>query len=226
VSLARALLANPAILLLDEPLAALDTERKNEILPYLEQLRDEGRVPILYVSHSLDEVSRLANDVVLIREGRLTASGSVFDVLTDLELPDAGGAPYGAIIETRIARHLPQDGLSVLAFAGGELSIPLLNKPVGMRLRTHIRAEDVMLAREEPRAISANNVLPVQISAFRERPPAHVDVRLSCGDAVLIARITRASFRRLQLKSDEAIFAIVKSVTVAPQVEFLSAGQS
>jgi molybdate transport system ATP-binding protein len=219
VSLARALLANPAILLLDEPLAALDSGRKNEVLPYFERLRDEGRVPMLYVSHSLDEVSRVANDVVLLREGRVIASGSVFDVLTGLELAEVGGAPYGAIIETSVTRHLPQHGLSVLAFAGGELLVPLLEKPLGMRLRTRIRAEDVMLAREEPRAISANNVLPVKISAFRERPPAHVDVRLSCGETVLIARVTRASFGRLALKADEDLFAIVKSVTVAPQVE-------
>jgi molybdate transport system ATP-binding protein len=227
VSIARALLADPAILLLDEPLAALDAMRKNEILPYLECLRDEAQIPMLYVSHSLDEVSRLATDIVFLREGRVIAAGSIFDVLTDLQLPDlTGSAPYGAVIETTVSRHLPGERLSVLAFAGGELSVPLLQKPTGTRLRTHIRAEDIMLAREEPRAISANNVLPAKISAFRERPPAHVDVRLVCRETVLIARITHASFVRLALQADEKVFAIVKSVTVVPQVELrIGSGQ-
>lgn len=220
VSIARALLSDPAILLFDEPLAALDVARKHEILPYFERLRDEGRVPMLYVSHSLDEISRLANDVVLLREGRVIATGSVFDVLTDLQLTEVTrGAPYGAVLETRVARHLPLDGLSVLAFSGGELWVPSLDKAVGIRLRTHIRAEDVIIARDEPRAISANNLLRVKITAFRENSPAHMDVRLLCGPTVLVAHITRASFVRLALQVNDEVIAIVKSVTVAPQVE-------
>jgi molybdate transport system ATP-binding protein len=220
VAIARALLTSPALLLFDEPLASLDAARKNEILPYIERLRDEGCVPMILVSHLLEEVSRLANNIVFIREGRVIATGSVFDVLTDLELSQVtGGAPYGAVIETMVSRHLAADGLSILAFSGGELTVPLLERTIGTRLRTHIRAEDVMIAREAPRAISANNVLPANISAFREGSPAHVDIRLSCGATVLVARITRASFLRLELKPDEQVFAIVKSVTVAPQIE-------
>jgi molybdate transport system ATP-binding protein len=174
----------------------------------------------------LEEVSRLANGVVFLQDGHVTAAGSVFDILTDLGLAElTGGAPYGAVMETSVSRHLAEHGLSILAFAGGELVVPLMHKPVGTWLRTHIRAEDVMLAREEPRAISANNVLPVKILAFHESPPAHVDVRLSCGQSALVARITRASFVRLALKPDEDIFAIVKSVTVAPQVEMAASGR-
>jgi molybdate transport system ATP-binding protein len=220
VSLGRALLANPDVLLLDEPLAALDQARKNEILPWLERLRDEVRIPMLYVSHSLDEVSRLANDIVILRNGRVAAAGSVFDVLADLRLPDfTGGSPYGAVLDTVVHRHSTGDGLTVLAFAGGELSIPLLQRPQGMRLRTHIRAEDVMLANERPVAISANNVLPAIVSGIRASDNVHVDVQLRCGASAIVARITRASCTRLGLHEGMNVFAIVKSVTVAPQVE-------
>jgi len=219
VALGRALLASPEILLLDEPLAALDAARKNEILPYLERLRDETQLPIIYVSHSLDEVSRLAQKIVILNQGRVAASGTIFDVLTDLRLPDfTGPSPYGAVIETTVARHIASSGLTVLAFAGGELLVPRMEHAIGARLRTHIRAEDVMIAREEPRAISANNVLPAIIGDLRESTPEHVDLRLLCGATPLIARITRASSRRLELDKGLPVFAIVKSVTVAPQI--------
>ena len=218
VALGRALLASPEVLLLDEPLAALDQARKDEILPYLERLRDEGRIPMLYVSHSLDEVSRLANDIVILKSGRVAAAGSVFDVLTDLHLPDfTGSSPYGAVLETTVLRHLPQDGLTILAFPGGELSVPKLQLPESARLRTHIRAEDVMLARERPVAISANNVLPARVAGIRTSDEVHVDVQLRCGASALVARITRASASRLGLHDGMEVFAIVKSVTIAPQ---------
>ena len=218
VALGRALLARPDVLLLDEPLAALDQGRKNEILPYLERLRDEARIPMLYVSHSLDEVSRLANDLVILRNGHVEVMGSVFDVLTDLRLPDfTGGSPYGAVLETMVLRHAAQDGLTVLGFPGGELTVPKLRQPEGTRLRTHIRAEDVMLARERPAAISANNILLGSVSGIRASDDVHVDVQLKCGASVIVARITRASAARLELRQGMEVFAIVKSVTVAPQ---------
>ena len=160
VALGRALLASPALLVFDEPLAALDAARKAEILPYLERLRDEARLPMLYVSHSLDEVTRLADTVILLRDGRVIAQGSVFDLLGDLEFAAGLGMPaYGAAFAATVVRHLEEDGLTVLAFAGGELTVGRLDRPVGSHLRVRMRAEDVMLAREEPRAISANNVL-------------------------------------------------------------------
>jgi molybdate transport system ATP-binding protein len=218
VALGRALLTNPDVLLLDEPLAALDAERKNDILPYLERVRDEGRVPMIYVSHSLDEISRLANDIIVLKDGRVAAAGSVLDILTDLRLPDfASGSPYGAVLETKIARHA--EGLTVLSFPGGELIVPRLAQAVDTPLRTHVRAEDIMLAREAPRLISANNVLPATISAIRMTSPSHVDVRLSCGPSAFVARITRSSCDRLSLMEGIEVFAIVKSVTVVPQIE-------
>jgi molybdate transport system ATP-binding protein len=220
VALGRALLAVPEVLLLDEPLAALDQARKNEIMPYLERLRDEARIPMLYVSHSLDEVSRLANDIVILKAGCVAAAGSVFDVLADLRLPDfTGSSPYGALLDTVVLSHIPGDGLTIVGFAGGELSVPRLQLPEGTRLRTHIRAEDVMLARERPAAISANNILSAIASGTRASDDLHVDVKLKCGASGFVARITRASAARLGLREGAEVFAIVKSVTVAPQVE-------
>jgi molybdate transport system ATP-binding protein len=213
VALGRALLSSPEILLLDEPLAALDAQRRAEILPFLERLRDEAGLPMLYVSHALDEVARLADDIVVIKDGRSVLSGSVFDVVTGLELPALAGAPpVGAVIAATVA--LPRDdGLTALAFDGGTLLVSELGTPAGARLRVRIRAEEIMLALEEPRGISANNVLACRVIALAEAGP-QADVQLVCGATRLVARITRASARRLELAAGKPVFAIVKSVTV------------
>jgi len=220
VALGRALLAAPRLLLLDEPLAALDAARKSEILPYLERLRDEARVPMLYVSHSLDEVTRLADSVVVMRDGRVAAKGPVFDLISDLEFAAASGVEsYGAVLDASVASHRG-DGLSVLSFAGGVLVVGRVPKEPGARLRVRIRAEDVMLALEEPRAISANNVIPTKIAAIRQEA-GHADVQLEAGAAKLVARITQASLVRLGLAPGARVFAIVKSVTVDRNTEDL-----
>lgn len=214
VALGRALLSSPDILLLDEPLAALDTARRTEILPYLERLRDEARLPMLYVSHALDEVARLAHDIVVLRDGRVVRHGSVFDVLTELELPAfAGTPPLGAVIEAEVGERRP-DGLTALAFDGGTLLVQELQQPRGARLRVRIRAEEIMLALEEPRTISANNVLLMQVRDVHRDSETHADVQLLCGRTRLVARITRSSLERLQLAAGKPVFAIVKSVTV------------
>lgn len=219
VALGRALLSSPELLLLDEPLASLDAARKAEILPYLEKLRDEARVPMLYVSHSLDEVTRLADDVILLKAGRVAAQGSVFDLLGDLEFSAATGAPaYGAAFAATVACHRAGDDLTVLAFAGGELTVGRLDRLPGAHLRVRVRAEDVMLALAEPSAISANNVLAATVTAIHAGQGAEADVQLDCGGAKLVARITRASVARLRLEKGIAVFAIVKSVTVDPRI--------
>jgi molybdate transport system ATP-binding protein len=212
VALGRALLSSPTLLLLDEPLAALDDARKSEILPYLERLRDE--VPMLYVSHSVDEVLRLANDVVLLREGRVTGAGSVFQFAAG-EIDKTASA--GGVIAARVTAHR-DDGLSELSFDGGVLVVARVNRAIGSALRVRIRAEDVMLAREEPRAISANNVLPVDIADVRETSAAQADIVLRSGTAHFAARITRASLARLALAPGQKVFAIIKSVTIDPQI--------
>lgn len=217
VAIGRALLAAPDFLLMDEPLAALDYSRKQEILPYLERLRGEGRIPIVYVSHSLDEISRLANTLILIKAGRVASSGPLTTLLSDLDFTDlVGGTPYGAVLEARIEKHLAVESLSLLAFNGGRLLVPLLSQPEGSEVRMRVPAQDVILALERPRAISTNNILPTTIVELRESTSAHVDVRLACGPSHLLARITRASCRRLGLREGLEVSALVKSVTVVP----------
>jgi molybdate transport system ATP-binding protein len=218
VALGRALLSSPRILLLDEPLAALDAARKAEIFPYLERLRDEAKLPMLYVSHSLDEVARLADGIIIVKNGVTVAQGAVFDMLADLDTSALTGAPsFGTVIDTRVSAHRRDEALSVLDFDGGQLIVPLLNREIGRRMRVRIRAEDVMLATEEPRTISANNVLLCNVVAVRETDAAHADVQLRCGRANFVARITRASSARLGLTSGMPVFAIAKSVIVDPQ---------
>jgi molybdate transport system ATP-binding protein len=206
VALGRALLASPDILLLDEPLASLDAARRAEILPWLERLRDIARIPIFYVSHSLDEVARLADRVVLLDGGRVTAQGSVFDLLAGL----GAEKPLGAVLEARAGEV--QDGLQTLLFDGGRLMVTDMLEP-GRRVRVRIGADDILIAREAPRGISANNILPVTISSVR-LDGVRAEVEMQCGRARLVARVTAASVSRLELAPDTAAFAVIKAVIV------------
>ena len=206
VALGRALLSSPDILLLDEPLASLDAARRAEILPWLERLRDMARIPIFYVSHSLEEVARLADRVVLLDRGRVTAEGSVFDLLAGQGVEK----PIGAVLEA-VSEGI-EDGLAVLAFDGGRLLVAE-KRETGTRLRVRIGADEILIAREKPVAISANNILPVIVSDVR-LDGARADVTMRCGTAKLLARITAASVQRLELAAGVPAFAIIKSVTV------------
>jgi molybdate transport system ATP-binding protein len=214
VALGRALLAGPRILLLDEPLAAMDARRKLEILPYLERLRDFSGPPMIYVTHSTDEVARLADELIVLQNGRIATQGSVFEQLSYPELDPLLSA-QGAVFPATIAEHRA-DGLTALSFDGGVLLIPQLNRPLQSTLRVRIGANDVIIARGRPQEISANNVLPAQVVGASAKSGPHTDVRLRCGGVNLVARITLASFNRLCLREGETIFAIVKSVAVDP----------
>ena len=213
VALGRALLMNPRALLLDEPLAALDASRKAEILPYLDRLVRETKVPMLYVSHSLDEVARLADRMVVIDQGRVIAEGSVFEVTQRLDLIAGKELLPGAVIEARVVYHDEPHDLTELALAGESLVVPRIAKPLGETVRIRIDAPDVMLALSRPEGVSANNILPASVVAIEEGP-SHADVQLSLRDARLIARITRRSLERLALKPGAQVFAVIKSVTV------------
>ena len=208
VAIGRALLARPRLLLMDEPLASLDEARRVEILPFIERLRDEAGVPILYVSHSVAEVARLATTVVVLSEGTVTAVGPVQDIL-----PMADAADGGAVLEARVARHDATFHLSVLESAAGELQVPRLEAPVGAPVRAYIRARDVMLSLQRPEEISALNVLAGRIASIVPTSNAQADVRLDCNGAVLLARLTAKSIDRLALAPGRPVYAVVKSVS-------------
>lgn len=207
VAIGRALLAHPRLLLMDEPLASLDEARRAEILPYIERLRDGTGVPILYVSHSVVEVARVATMVVILNEGKVTAVGPVLDIL-----PLAGANDGGSALDAVVAGHDEVFQLTTLASAAGELQVPKLAAVVGSSVRAYIRSRDVMLSLQPPQEISALNVLAGRVVAISEGG-AQADVRLDCNGAVLMARLTTKSVRRLALAPGRPVFAVIKSVS-------------
>jgi molybdate transport system ATP-binding protein len=215
VAIGRALLASPRLLLLDEPLASLDAARKAEILHYVELLRDDLKLPIVFVSHALEEVTRLADRVVLMAEGRVLAQGSVAQVMARRDLaPHTGRFEAGAVIEAVVARHDEAFGLTYLAFAGGELVVPNVDALPGEAVRARIRARDVALALSWPRDTSIQNVLPATVREVSRETGAIVDVALDVGATPLLARITRASAERLGLVPGARVHALVKAVSI------------
>lgn len=215
VAIGRALLSQPRLLLMDEPLAALDEARKSEILPYLERLRDEMGLPILYVSHSVDEVLRLADMVVALREGRQIAAGPVGEVMSLPEiLPVIGRFDVGTLLECVVSRHDAGYALSTLAFAGGELRVPQVDLPVGRRVRARVRARDVAIALGKPEDVSVSNLLAATIEEIRLQEGPYADVGLAVGPTRLTATVTRESVARLGLRPGLAVWAMVKSVAV------------
>jgi len=213
VAIGRALLADPRLLLMDEPLASLDEARKAEILPYIERLRDEGGVPIVLVSHSVPEIARLATIVVVLSEGRVTASGAASEILRHTNLfRQTGLTESGALIEAQVLRHEDGFGLTVLQARAGTLTVPLLAHPVGARMRVRLRARDIILSLQEPQGMSALNVLPGLISSVDEPEGPSVDVQLDCGGDALVARVTRKSVAELGLRPGLPVHAIIKSI--------------
>ncbi|HEY5309029.1 MAG TPA: molybdenum ABC transporter ATP-binding protein [Casimicrobiaceae bacterium] len=214
VAIGRALLAQPRILLMDEPLAALDVPRKTEILNYIERLRDELGIPIVYVSHSVAEISRLADAVVVLSDGQALAVGDVDEVMGRLDLrPATGRYEAGTLIESRVTAHDAANQLTTLAFDGGELVVPHLDADVGERVRTRIRARDVSLATQRPAGISILNILNGRITAMNTDAGPIVEVQLAVGNAMLNARITRRSFHELGIEVGQDIYALVKAVS-------------
>lgn len=215
VAIGRALLSRPRMLLMDEPLAALDAARKEEILPYLERLRDRTEVPVLYVSHSVAEVARLATFVVVLESGRVARAGTAERVLSDPAMVrQIGLREAGAVLGATVIRHHP-DGLTELAVSGGRLFLPETDAPEGARLRVRILAHDVIVALEAPQGLSALNVLPCEVLALRAGGGPGVMVQLRCGSDRLLARITRRSAEALGLAPGMKVFAVAKSVSVA-----------
>ena len=214
VAVGRALLSKPKLLLMDEPLAALDEARKDEILPYLERLRDETAVPVLYVSHSVAEVARLATTVVMLNAGRVVRVGPVGEVMADPDaVPGLGVREAGAVLAARVVAH-HADGLSELAISGGRLLLPRIEAALGTGVRVRIHAQDVMLAREKPGRISALNVLEAEVVSVRLGEGPGAIVQLKAGEDLILARVTRRSVEGLDLRPGVACFAVLKSVAV------------
>jgi molybdate transport system ATP-binding protein len=215
VAIGRALLAQPRILLLDEPLAALDVPRKAEILDYIERLRDELRIPIVYVSHAVAEITRLADTVVMLADGRCIGVGAVDAVMGRPDLASlTGGHDARSVIDARVVAHDAGDRLTTLAFHGGELVVPMLHTPIGARVRAGIRARDVSLALRKPSQISILNVLPAHVMAIGVERDATVDVQLAVGSASLTARITARSLRELGIREGQHLHALIKAVSL------------
>ena len=214
VAIARTLLASPRLLLMDEPLAALDLKRKLEILPYLERMHDELALPVVYVSHSADEVARLADHLVVLEDGHVAASGALAETLARIDIAGSFDDDAGVMIETAVSGH-DADGLSHLDFAGGTLLVARRQAPIGTRIRCRIHARDVSLALQQPRGSSITNILPATVDAVGPGgAPGQVLVRLMVGQTALLARITERSRRELAIEPGSALWAQVKAVAL------------
>ena len=219
VAIARALAVCPEWLLLDEPLAAMDAARKREILPYLETLCRETDLPILYVSHSREEVARLADHLVVLNEGKVIANGPAIEILSNLTLPLAREPDSATIIETTVAGQDDTFGLTLLDFAGGQFQVTHHDLPVDTPVRLQVQANDVSLTLERPTQTSILNVFKAKVAEMAEAGPAHVLVKLIVGSnsdsaSTLLARITRKSAEQLALKPGLAVHAQIKSAAL------------
>ncbi len=215
VAIGRALLSDPALLLMDEPLSALDEERRGEILPYLEAIRDDTKVPVLYVSHHAGEVARLADMVVLLDAGHVAAIGTAADIFGRLDLAvttDARGKT--ALLTGRVAETDPHYGTATVAIDGGRVEFAGTGLAPGDAVRLRVHASDVALARAAHEGLSIRNQLACTVSEIGPPEGAHVTLALSVGGQRLLSRITRKSFDELAIGLGEEIVALVKAVSV------------
>jgi molybdate transport system ATP-binding protein len=214
VAIGRALLASPKLILADEPLAALDEERKAEILPYFERLRDEVTVPILYVSHSVAEVARLATTMIVLEQGEMVQQGSPFEVFGDSSVHPTGVQDLGAVLDTVVVAH-HEDGLTELRVGAESLWVTRHSCPIGHQLRVRIAAQDVLLSKDAPQGVSALNILRGEVVEVRAAAQSSVVVSLSTSGGRLLSRITQRSAAKLHFQVGNSCYAIVKSVSIA-----------
>lgn len=219
VAIARALATSPEVLLMDEPLAALDAQRKAEVLPYLEQLQRHLQIPVIYVSHSMDEVARLAQHMVLLREGKVIAQGAVTQLLSSLDLPLAQGDLASSVVHATVQSHDAEDHLTTLAFDGGQLQLVMAphrqtTREPGSQVQLRVQARDVSLSLQRPEASSILNILPSQVLNLREDGPGQTMVSLQAGNTRLLARITQHSAKALALQSGMQVFAQIKGMAL------------
>ncbi len=215
VAIAAALLRSPDLVLMDEPLASLDRARKDELLPYFDRLREELSVPVVYVSHDIDEISRLCDHLVVLDAGKVVAAGGLVDLLAFADVPQLGGSNAGVVLWGKPVDT--EDGLTRFDFGDGDIWAPgdFTSESVALRLR--IAANDVSICRERPAETTILNVLRATVENIRDDDSATVIVRLGLGNQNLLARVTRRSIKRLELAEGDRVYAQVKSVTVRRQ---------
>ena len=215
VAIARALAVSPRILLLDEPLASLDHARRQEILPWLERLRDELHIPMLYVTHSVAEAARLADTLIVLEHGRVVATGPAAAVLANIAVPVVLGDDVGALLEGTVQARDEQWHLARLDFEGAALWLRDTGLEVGRRARVRVLARDVSLATEAPRATSIQNLLEGTVLAIvAEDHPSQALVQVQCGQCILLARVTARAVDALGLEPGKPVWAQVKSVAL------------
>ena len=225
VSLARALLSRPRLLLLDEPLASLDVARREEVLPYLVALRDRLSVPMVYVSHQFDEVLRLATHLVLLEGGRVLAEGAVEEMSLYPELQSIIGPDLvGAVIEGVVTRVSPDTGSAELAVGTGTLHVSLHGAQPGARVRLQLLARDVILATQPVQGLSVRNALASTVIAISDDDYGAALVRVDVGGAIVLARITQDARRALKLRPGDAVWTLVKAVSTRGHTFTLAAG--
>lgn len=215
VALGRAFLSQPDLLLMDEPLANLDAPRKTEVLAYIERLREDFGIPILYVSHALDEVVRLADHLVVLAEGQVVASGPLLELAGQPQLqPHLGRFEAGTVLECVVRRHDPEFQITVLDFGDGQLQVPMLDALPGTRLRTRLRARDIGIALSRPADISIMNWLSGTVATLTPGDGPFSDVAVRVGSTIVHALITRESCARLGLAVGRPVWAMIKTVAL------------
>jgi len=213
VAIGRALLSQPELLVMDEPLAALDFARREEILDFLIALRAEIALPILFISHAIDEVAKLADDMIVLDRGEIIAKGSVSQVMAEPDLVGRlAGEGWGALIEGRVAGRDLGHGLTEIAFPGGRLKVSPIDGPLGQKVRLRVKARDIIIGLGPVQGLSVQNSLPAVIEALVDCGQDQVDVVLGLGPTRLVARITGAAMRRLDLHAGQNVQALIKSV--------------
>ncbi|MCK9397797.1 MAG: molybdenum ABC transporter ATP-binding protein [Methylobacter sp.] len=214
VAIARALALNPEVLLMDEPLASLDFKRKQEILPFLSRLHQQLDIPVLYVTHSQQEVAQLADHLVIMDEGRVLATGALAETLSRIDLPLAQDREAATVWSCRIAEHEPDYHLTRVAFSGGSLSLPMVDAEAGTPLRVQICARDVSIALEAPISTSILNVLPATITGIADGHSGQNVVQLQVGNQPLLAHITSKSALLLDLQTGMPVYAQIKGTSI------------
>lgn len=215
VAIARALLLKPKLLLMDEPLASLDSDRKQDLLPYIQKLQELAKIPILYVTHSDQEVVRIANYLVVMKSGEVAAQGELTDVVSNMKLPIRLGGTRGSILEGKVVEKDERWELVKIALSGGELWVRAVTDEVGDSVRVRVLATDVSIALSEQKDSSILNRLPGTVTEIIAESGAMAMIKLRIGEFFLLAQLSRKSLEELSLKPGSKVWAQIKSVAVA-----------